>query len=100
MNKSFNISLCIFFVDMYNEWKAKGITLIPKTTVAQDVLLKAYDQLILRDKVMLPIDLLTKEEKEKLVAECREVKDHNYTNETLIRDCKLLHVIKTIKNNV
>lgn len=100
MITNIHASLTLFFFDMYESYKAKGITRIPNTSLACEILLQQYDNFILREKIMLPIELLSKEQKEKLVAECREVKNHNYTNETLIRDCKLLHVVKTIKNNV
>lgn len=94
---SINQSLSVLFVGRYNDCKEKGVTHIPSTTVAKIVMLELYDKFI-NDGVVKPIEELTNEEKEKLVAECREVKNHNYTNETLTETSKILHLIKTINN--
>ena len=56
-----------------------------------------YD-LFVKDKSITPIEELPQEEKMKLTDECREMKIQ-YTNETLITQCKILHLIKEINNN-
>lgn len=92
-----NQSLSVVFVGMYNQRKEKGETYIPDFTVAKMTMTGLYNSFV-RDGVLKPIEEISKEEKEKLVSECREVKNHNYTNETLTQTSKVLYLIKSIND--
>lgn len=95
---SINHKLTVFFVKMYNQAKEEGKTWIPTITVARLILLPLYDSLV-EQQAMVAIDLLPEEEKESLVTECRMVKGHNYTNESLTIASKILHLIRTINSH-
>ncbi len=92
-----NTSLTGIFVGIYNKIKKEGRTYIPFTTVAKTALLGVYKECV-KDGSVIAIEDLQKEEKENLVAECRE-QDIFFTNETLIQQCKCLHLIKAINDN-
>lgn len=91
------VDLCVMFVGCYNRLKEHGITFIPDTDVAKYILIRTYNQFV-KEGLLSSIEDLDVEEKKKLVAECREMKDVFYTNETLIRNCKILHVINLLNN--
>lgn len=95
MNIDFHLST--MFIKFYNDLKRDGITFIPDTEVAKYIFLKGYNDYV-RIKMLVPIEELESEEKMKLVSECREMKGVFYTNETLIRNCKILHVINLLNN--
>lgn len=60
------------FVEYYNRMKEEGKNYIPDTRVAKDVLVKIYDQYVDACKIT-PIEYLSLEEKQALVAECKKM---------------------------
>lgn len=95
MNIDFHLST--MFIKFYNDLKRVGVTFIPDTEVAKYVFLRAYEDYV-KIEILVPIEDLPKEEKLKLVSECREMKDVFYTNKTLKRNCKILHVINLLNS--
>ena len=92
-----NHSLSVLFVGIYNDFKEKGETYIPNTEVAKITMISLYDKFV-KEGVIKNIEDLTIEEKQNLVAECREVKNNNYTNKTLTTTSMILFLIKNINN--
>jgi hypothetical protein len=88
-----DIDLSVLFTGYYNEMKGKGRTYIPDTGVAKIIMIGIYNKWI-KDE-LTPIEDLPREEKLKLVDECRAT-GNNYTNKTLIEQCKILYLIKNL----
>lgn len=91
-------NLSVLFVKYYNDLKIKEKTFIPDTKVALSVMLELYSRFV-SEKILIPIEDLTVEEKIELTSECRQMEDIVFTNKTLTEHCKILYVIKTINNN-
>lgn len=87
--------LCSLFVNFYNSMREKGVTFIPNSAVAVNVMTRVYNRFVKYGE-LIKIEDLPKDEKMELVNECREMKGVFYTNESLIMGCKILHVIKLI----
>jgi hypothetical protein len=88
-----DLEMTIKYVGIYNQNKAKGITMIPDCEVAKRVMMNVYNSYVFY-KLLTPIESLPIEEKKSLTNECREVKDSNYTNERLRMCCRILHLIR------
>lgn len=88
-----DLTLSVLFVNNYNENKRKGTNYIPDTAVVKAVMLPMYEKLVREG--LIPIENLSEEGKRSLMAECRRTGE-NYTNKTLIEQCKILYLIKTI----
>lgn len=92
-----DVELCSFFVSFYNAKKKEGVVFIPDIEVAKDVMGRLYKQYV-NEGLIKPIQLLSNEEKVELTSECRLMEGVAYTNESLILNCKILHVINLINN--
>ncbi len=92
-----NTALVIFFVGVYNQQKSVNRTYIPDTGVARVTLTAAYKEFV-KDGSLVAIEDLTPPEKENLSRECR-LQGMEFTNESLVRQCRTLHLIRLINNN-
>lgn len=90
-----DISLSVLFVDFFNKKKSEGVTHIPCTAVAKKIMLGLYEKFVI-EGVLNPIEELSLAEKQNLISECKMMKDIFYTNEKLITNCKILHLINLI----
>lgn len=87
--------LSVYFVSYYN--KTGNLLFIISSHVPKITMLNLYD-IFIREKSILPIELLPKENKISLVKECRDT-GLEFTNKTLINSAKILHTIKFINAN-
>lgn len=90
------IEMTSFFVGMVNRDKNNFKFLI-SSGVPKNILLKTY-KMFIRDELFLPIELLLKEEKMKLVDKCRET-GLRFTNESLSDAARILQTLNLINGN-
>ena len=84
-------SLTILFSDYYQ--KMKGKNYIPYTVVVKEILIPMYERFV---REGLPrIEDLPHEEKVSLTEECRATGE-KFTNETLIKQCKILYLLRNV----
>lgn len=91
-----NVALTGLFVNIYNKYKGENKTYIPNTSVAKITMIQVYESFI-KEGILISIEKLSFEDKMSLVDECRAT-GATFTNETLIQQSKILHVIRTINN--
>lgn len=89
-------NLVAFYLGMYNT-KSVSLMLLISTSVSIEVFLSIYKTFV-AEKVIPPIEELPKEEKLKLVDECRQT-GLKFTNETLTNSARILYVLKYINDN-
>ena len=94
-----DIDLAAFFVGVFNNNKGnKGcLEFLIESEVPKTVLIHTYN-VFLKDEVLVPVELLTTEEKMKLVDKCRTT-DLKFTNETLTDAARILYTINFINEN-
>lgn len=92
-----NATLSALFVNQYNRTKENGLPRVNFGGVARYVMIQVYNEFV-KDKILMPIEELSFDDKMSLVDECRATGEF-FTNETLIEQSKMLHVIRTINSN-
>lgn len=85
-----------FYLMMYNAGTV-SLLLLLDSVVPKEVFLSTYKTFV-AEKVIPPIEELPKEEKLKLVDECRQT-GLKFTNETLTNSARILYVLKYINDN-
>ena len=90
------IELTSKFVEMYNV-DSNGFCFIISAVVPKKILLKTYE-IFVRDEIILPIEILNKEDKMKLVDKCRET-GLKFTNQSLSDAARILHTLNLINEN-
>ena len=93
-----NIELTAFFVGMYNDKKGSCLKFLIGSEVPKKVFLDTYND-FLKEEVFMPIELLIKEEKIKLVEKCRST-NLILNNERLTDAAKVLYTLEFISGNV
>ena len=90
------IELTSKFVEM-SKVDNNGFCFVISAGVPKKILLKTYE-IFVRDEIILPIEILNKEEKIKLVDKCRET-GLKFTNQTLSDSERILHTLNLINEN-
>lgn len=93
-----NATLSALFVNQYNRTIEQGCPRVNFGGVARYVMKQVYNEFV-KDKTITPIEELSFDEKMSLVDECRAT-GGTFTNETLIEQSKMVHLIRTINKNI
>ena len=90
------IELSSLFVEMSNV-DNNGFCFVISAVVPKKILLRTYEMFV-RDEILLPIEILNKEDKIKLVCKCRET-GIKFTNQSLSDAARILHTLNLINEN-